>query len=582
MNGHLLWIAVVWPLLLSSVLLSRRTPEAFARFGLRLAPLPALLAVVLTPLYTPLDVPWLMLGARFELLALTRIFLLFTSLLWWLAGFYAVRYLAHDHDLKRFTVFWLWSYTGNIGLIVAGDIPSFYTYFALMGFSAYALVIHTRKSDAIRAGRLYLAMTIIGEVMILSGLLLIAYTGQSVLIREAVPAIVDSPYANICIGLILFGFGVKTGLLPLHGWLPLAHPAAPTPASAVLSGSMIKAGLLGWLTFLPGGIASYPQWGWTMIALGVAGAFYAVVIGLTQTHPKSNLAYSSISQMGVMTICVGIGFAERADWTSSALIAAVYALNHAFAKGALFLGVGVVQAEPIKPRVHRRVIFAGMMLAALAIAGAPLTGGALAKRALKYLAPASGDFWGPALDLLFPLSAFATTLLLSRLIYILWRDVMRPDRTPDDHPGLMLSWAVTLLGVAFMAWLSVYNLQLPISTAPFTLSDILKSGIPILGAIFVARMAYRWIKEPKQPIPAGDVLLPAAWLGRQISIAWVRFVADPLERWDLTSDAWRTRLIPEKRAQDPVTAFDRRIRIFEISGAFFVLLMVLLMLSLVS
>ena len=582
MTGHALWIAVALPLLAGLSCLLPRLPDKVARFWLCSVPAPALWAAWMTPLNVPLDMPWLLLGARFELLDVTRIFLVFTSLLWWVAGFYAVRYLAHDHHLKRFAFFWLMSYTGNIGLIVTGDIPSFYTYFALMGFSAYALVIHTAQPSAVRAGRLYLGMTILGEVMILGGLLMIAHAGESLLIREAVPAIADSPYRPLAMGLIIFGFGVKTGLLPLHGWLPLAHPAAPTPASAVLSGSMIKAGLLGWITFLPGGIVSYPVWGSIMIALGVAGAFYAVVIGLTQTHPKSNLAYSSISQMGVMTICIGIGLAEAADWTTAGLIAAVYALNHAFAKGALFLGVGVVQAEPVRPRVHRRIILAGMMLAALAIAGAPMTGGALAKRALKYLAPAAGDVWAPALDVIFPLSALATTLLLTRLLYMLWRSMVDPNRVPDDHPGLMPSWAFTLLGVAFMAWLSIYHLQLPISTAPFSLDDIAKSALPIAAGLIIGIIAWRFLRVPKRPVPAGDVLLPVVWLGNKFTHWWVRWIATPIERWDINSDRWRTRFVPERQAHDRVVQTDTRIRAFEISGAFFVFLMILLMITLLS
>ncbi len=581
MSGHVLWWAVALPFFAGLTMLSRRVPEGWARFWLCTAPAPALLAVLITPLNAPLDIPWLLLGARFELTALTRIFLLFTSVLWWLAGFYATRYLAHDHDLKRFSCFWLWSYTGNVGLIVAGDIPSFYTYFALMGFSAYALVIHTAQPSAVRAGRLYLGMTILGEVMILAGLLLTAFTGDSLLIREAVPAMAQSPAVHIVTGLILFGFGVKTGLLPLHGWLPLAHPAAPTPASAVLSGSMIKAGLLGWLTFLPGGIAPYPQWGGTMIALGVIGAFYAVLVGLSQTHPKSNLAYSSISQMGLMTVCVGIGLANAADWKTASLIAALYALNHAFAKGALFLGVGVIQAEPTEPRMHRRIIFAGLSLAALAIAGAPMTGGSLAKRALKYLAPSSGDFWTPVLDVVFPLSALATTLLLSRLLYLLWRQVGDPHRVQDDHPGLTYSWSANLMAVVFMAWLSIYKLQLPISTDPFSITDLVKSGVPILVGLFIARIAYAWLREPRQPVPAGDLLLPAAWLGHWIKILWVRYIANPLEGWDWNSDAWRTRLIPETSKEDRLRMLDTRIRAFEISGTFFILLMVVIMLSLI-
>jgi hypothetical protein len=104
-----------------------------------------------------------------------------------------------------------------------------------------------------------------------------------------------------------YGFRYQSRCGLLHVWLPLAHTVAPTPASAVLSGSMIKAGLLGWIRFLPPGGGGDPAWGAVFIAAGITAAFYGVAIGLGQKHPKTVLAYSSISQMGLITVAFGIG-----------------------------------------------------------------------------------------------------------------------------------------------------------------------------------------------------------------------------------------------------------------------------------
>ncbi len=583
MSIHWLWLAWLYPLM-GGLWLVRLGPAALTGpwpgLLLRTASLPALIAVATVPTDVPLDVPWLLLGARFELGALTRIFLLFTALLWGVAGWYGARYVAHDERRHRFALCWLLSLSGNLGLIVAGDIPGFYTFFALMTFAAYGLVVHSRSDTAIRAGRVYIAMAILGEVMILSGLLLIALTGESLLIRDAVAGVSGSGWDHAIIPLILFGFGVKTGLLPLHGWLALAHPVAPTPASAVLSGSMIKAGLLGWISFLPGGYASYAGWGSLIIALGCLGAFYAVAVGLTQQNPKTNLAYSSISQMGVMTICIGIGLSEVADWSTAVLIVAIYALNHAFAKGALFLGVGVVLAEPRTPRIHRYIIFAGLGLAALAIAGSPMTGGALAKRALKYLAASEHLLWAETLNVLLPLSALATTLLLSRLLYLLYRKMTAADRQPDGHEGLMFSWSVNLLAVAVMAWLTIYSLQLPISTSPFTPADLLKAALPILGGLFLAYGAWHFMRPLQRVPPAGDIVVAFERVAQWIAGAWVRIVAHPLEQWDVSADPFVRRLLPTDRGRDRVLDAETRIRRFEVSGAVFVFLMVMLLFAL--
>src|SRR5690606_7309656 len=128
--------------------------------------------------------------------------------------------------------------------------------------------------------------------------------------QTALPAVAaglaDAPRRDLIVGLVLAGFGIKAGALPLHVWLPLAHPAAPTPASAVLSGAMIKAGLLGWLRFLPLGLVALPGWAALLMVLGVVAVFFGAAAGAVQQDAKAVLAYSSISQMGLMIIGLAI------------------------------------------------------------------------------------------------------------------------------------------------------------------------------------------------------------------------------------------------------------------------------------
>ncbi len=577
-----LWISLAWPIVGGLTQWILPPSDRCLNLFFRTAPLPAALAVVLCPIDVPTSAPFLMMGMTLHLTEVARLFLLFTSLLWMLAGWYAVPYFVADNRRHSFGGFFFLSFSGNLGVLIVADIPSFYLFFALMTFAAYGLVLHYRTPDAIYAGRIYVIMSILGEVLIFSALLLMSANSGSLLIRDAVAAVPGSPLDPWVIGLVIFGFGVKAGILPMHVWLPLAHPVAPVPAHAVLSGSMLKAGLMGWILFLPGGLAAYPSWGTLMILLGCVGAFYAVILGCTQSNPKTNLAYSSVSQMAVMTIAIGIGLSEAADWSIAVWIVGIYALNHAFAKGALFMGIGVVLSEPTTPRFHRYIIMGGLMLAALSIAGSPMTGGALAKRALKYLSDYENVTISQALTILLPLSAFATTLLLTRLLYLLYRKMTDPERKPDNHRGLMAPWSTALLAVSAMAWLTIAYLQLPISTAPFSLDDIAKSVLPIAAGLIVAGIAWRLLRAPQRPVPAGDVLLPIAWLVNQFTQAWVRWVATPIEQWDINSDRWRTRLVPERQTHDRVVQTDTRIRAFEISGAFFVFLMILLMITLLS
>ena len=342
-------LAVALPLLLAALALAR---PSLAGTLASLAALPALIYGLLWQPGAGVDLPSLLLGTRLGLTELTRVFLLFTAFLWTAAGIYARSYLGGAD--RGFFAFYLLAMAGNLGLVLARDIATFYLFFSLMGFAAYGLVVHDGTQRALWAGKVYLVLVIVGEAMLLPAVLLAAAASGNDLAN--VPSgVASSPYRDLIVVLTLGGFGVKAGALPLHVWLPLAHPAAPTPASAVLSGAMIKAGLLGWLLFLPLGVAELAGWGTLCVVVGLTAAFYGVLVGLTQENPKAILAYSSISQMGFMT--VGLGAALLAPQARQLALTAValYAAHHALAKGALFLGVGVSE----RARGRQRWIVAG-------------------------------------------------------------------------------------------------------------------------------------------------------------------------------------------------------------------------------
>jgi formate hydrogenlyase subunit 3/multisubunit Na+/H+ antiporter MnhD subunit len=166
------------------------------------------------------------------------------------------------------------------------------------------------------------------------------------------------------------------GLLPLHVWLPLAHPAAPMPASAVLSGVIVKAGVIGLIRFLPVEPA-LPDWGAVLAAAGLLTAYWGVAIGLTQRNPKTVLAYSTVSQMGLVAAVLGMGLLAGGGAGTAGTF---YAAHHVLAKGALFLAVGVVAATGAG-RLWPVLLPAAVL--ALGFGGLPLTGGYVAKLAVK-------------------------------------------------------------------------------------------------------------------------------------------------------------------------------------------------------
>lgn len=399
-----LWWAVITPLLLAIGLLWRPV----RRVCLRVTPLASLpaLAVALTVPAGSNTVPWLLFGSVMALDDSAQVMLLLAAVLWLVASLYGHDYLRDDPHAGRYSAFYLICMTGSFGLILAQDVFGFITFFTVMSLAAYGLVIHTGSDAALAAGRTYMQWVVIGEVLLFAAFVTLMIIGEN-----------NTPYAHHfpvwLAALFVVGFGVKTGLLTLHVWLPRAHPVAPVPASALLSGLMVKAGLLGWMRFLPMGEVALPDLGALLILVGLLGAFYGVVVGLLQANPKALLAYSTISQMGILASGVGAGMMAPALWPVLMPALLLYALHHGLAKAALFLSVGHGQLLARAYR-FRGLVWLGVLLPALALAGVPLTSGAMSKFALK---SAVADM--PWLTLLLPLTAVGTTCLMLRFLALM-------------------------------------------------------------------------------------------------------------------------------------------------------------------
>ncbi len=312
---------------------------------------------------------------------------------------------------ERFAIAWLLTLIGSLGVFVAGDLLTFYLVYALVSLPAYQLVIGMGAPELKRAAGVYMAFAILGEAFLLMAFALLAAgePGRSLRIDDVVAALPTSPWRDAALALIIAGFGMKMALAPLNGWMPLTYTAAPIPAAAVLSGAGVKAGVIGLIRFLP--LASpMPGWGEALTIIGFVAAFYGAAIGVTQQNPKTILAYSSISQMGV--IAAALGLALSAGDVAATTQVAFYAANHLLVKGALFLIVGVAAASDLR-RGWGSLILVGAV--ALSLAGLPFTGGAFAKLAVKaqfgygarrkpFLCVCSRDF---AADAAFPDAAWA-------------------------------------------------------------------------------------------------------------------------------------------------------------------------------
>ena len=532
-------LLVLLPLLLALALVFRGT-QAIA---LKLAPwaaLPVLLQVVFAAPSGSLQLPWLLLGSELGIGDETsRLFLLFTALLWWLAGLFARAYLAQQSKRVSFYLYYLLAMAGNLGLILAQDLASFYVFFALMSFASYGLVVHERTQQAIYAGRVYIILVVIGELALFAAMVM-AMSATNAIGFEAVRAgLAQAQSRDLIILLALIGFGIKVGVLGLHVWLPLAHPVAPTPASAVLSGAMIKAGLLGWLRLLPLGEMVLLPWGEVFMVLGLAAAFYGVVVGLTQRDPKTLLAYSSISQMGIMTMAVGLGLTAPEAYPMILVVITLYALHHGLNKGALFLGVGVIAACQ---GMQRRWVWLALWLPALALAGAPLTSGILVKFMLKAQTANAPEPWIALLPVMLSASAMATTVLVGRFLLLL----AKPKSSTNEHGsaiGMIIPWALLVVSALVLPWWFA-----PASATTWQLTNIISSLWPVLlGAALIVAVLL-WMRHRRRQagmlspqgheypdfvprIPPGDILIPLSHVVIFLYRVARRCSMEQLPRW---------------------------------------------------
>jgi hydrogenase-4 component B len=291
--------------------------------------------------------------------------------------------------------------------------------------------------------------------------------------------------------------------LLLHVWLPLAHPVAPVPASAVLSGTMIVTGLVGWLRFLPVGLVALPEWGGLLIVFGLAAAFYGAIVGIDQHNPKVVLAYSSVSQMGLMTMGIGMMLLEPTLSGPLSVSIAFFALHHGLAKSALFLGAGLEKTH--LGANQRRWLVVGLTLPSLALAGAPFTSGMLAKSALVVAEASMPEPWATLLHIFLPFTSAITALLMTRFLVLVFKGPARVSESMGRAPWMI--WYVSLLLVLVLPWgLRPGNQNL------WTLQNIGGSLWPLglaLAIAFIGVWVWRRVGRPAIPeIPQGDVLLP--------------------------------------------------------------------------
>jgi hydrogenase-4 component B len=319
-------------------------------------------------------------------------------------------------------------------VLLADDAYAFMVSWETMALSSYFLVTTQHAiPDIRRAGFLYLLMAHVGAIAILLSFGVMQGGSWQFTFDAMRSAHLAPQWATIAFLLALFGFGAKAGLVPLHVWLPEAHPAAPSPVSALMSGVMLKTAVYGVLrvTF---DLLGKPEWWWglALLAIGLFSALYGVVFAAAQTDMKRLLAWSSIENLGIIFTGIGLAIVFHGVGMNAlgalALIAALYhSLNHAFMKSLLFLGTGAVLHSTgernlgrLGGLIHRMPWVAWLtLIGALAMAGLPPLNGFVSEWLLLQAFLFAHEVPRTFVNMLLPVGAAVVALCAALTAYVM-------------------------------------------------------------------------------------------------------------------------------------------------------------------
>ena len=330
------------------------------------------------------------LGISLKLDGFRAMYASIAALMWMMTTIFTKEYFAHYSHKVRYYAFVLLTAGATVGVFLSADLFTTFIYFEIMSFASYAMVAHDQTEEALKAAETYIAVAIIGGMVMLMGLFMLHNMANTLVISElyeAIHAVEDKTMLFISGCLMLVGFGAKAGLYPLHIWLPKAHPVAPAPASALLSGILTKSGVYGMLVISMEIFREDPYWALLILVLGIITMLLGAILAVFSTIFKRTLACSSMSQIGFISVglamCIFLGHHNALAARGTIL----HMVNHSLIKLLLFMVAGVIYMNIHKLDLNDiqgygrnkpllKVLF---LVGALGISGVPLFNGYVSK-----------------------------------------------------------------------------------------------------------------------------------------------------------------------------------------------------------
>ena len=422
------------------------------------------------------------LGLQFTADGFRTVMAVVTAFLWLMTALPSREYFSHAENRNRYYLFFFLTLGALMGVFLSADLFTTFVFFEIMSFTSYVWVVQNETEAAIGAANTYLAVAVIGGLALQMGLFLLQFLLGSLQIDRlaALAAALPPEKKGLLYGAgacCLVGFGAKAGVFPLHIWLPKAHPVAPAPASALLSGILTKSGVFGVLVISRNLFLYDVPWSNLLLLLGVVTMLGGAVLAVFSIDLKRTLACSSMSQIGFILVGVGMQGLLGHENALAAWGTVLHMVNHSLIKLVLFVAAGVVYLGCHSLDLNEVRGFAGndkpwlgavFVTGALSIMGVPGFSGYISKTLLhesivEYIhllaAEGASTVWYQGLEAVFLFSGGLTVAYMTKLIVALCMDPKMPGHhvPPDPYMDKRTKWALTaaaallpLLGLAVL------------------------------------------------------------------------------------------------------------------------------------
>ena len=328
-------------------------------------------------------------GLKFETDGFRAVYGTVAAFMWMMTTLFSTEYFRHYRNRNRYYLFMILTLGATEGILFSADLYTTFIFFEMMSFTSYVWVAQDERKESLRAAETYLAIAVIGGLAILMGLFLLYHQAGTLMIDDLYQACQGKNVLAACVCMFV-GFGAKAGAFPLHIWLPKAHPVAPAPASALLSGILTKTGIFGILVISCKILLHNEKWGIFVLLVGVLTMVAGAVLAVFSIDIKRTLACSSVSQIGFILVGIGMQGLLEEENILAVRGTMLHMVNHSLFKLTLFMAAGVIYMNLHELNLNeirgfgknKRLLKLAFLSGALGIGGVPLFSGYISKTLL--------------------------------------------------------------------------------------------------------------------------------------------------------------------------------------------------------